>query len=301
MGLGKSCHNYPMSGAGSTRKIRFKVLFAWSAVVWTALVFPVTSAARAQAVGAPPKSAKVPALDVISVKPDPKEDARMGLTGDGLNARGASLHWLLTEAFQVNGDQLVGEPSWSTSSLWAINAKVVGEDVPLLAKLSMAQRLSMYQQILEDRFGLKYHHEQRNLPAYALVVAKGGPRLTASNAETVAQATKHPGSPGNLQMGRGTISGEGTPIHFLAIMLSRQVGRTIVDQTGLTGRYDFKLIWTPDDAAAQAPPSADSGAALPAGPSLFSAIPEQLGLKLESIKGPVDVIVIDHVEKPTAN
>jgi len=289
-----------MSGAGRSRKMRLKRFPAWPAVVWTALVIPVTSPARAQAVGAPAMAAKVPALDVISVRPDKNEDASMGLTGDGLTARGAALHWLLTEAFQINGDQLAGEPSWSTSALWAIDAKVVGEDVPLLAKLTLAQRLGMYQQILTDRFGLKYHHEQRDRPAYALVVAKGGPRLTASNAETVAQATEHPGRPGNLQMGRGAISGEGTTMHFLAIMLSRQLGRTVVDQTGLTGRYDFKLTWTPEDAAVPAPQPADSAADL-AGPSLFAAIPEQLGLKLESIKGPVDVLVIDHVEKPTAN
>jgi hypothetical protein len=177
-----------------------------------------------KAQGAPAMTPKVPALDVISVKPDPNEDARMGLTGDGLTARGASLHWLLTEAFQVNGDQLVGEPPWSTSALWAIDAKIVGEDVPLLTGLTMAQRLGMYQQILTDRFGLKYHHDQRERPGYALVLVKGGPKLAASNAETV----------------------------------SRQLGRTVVDQTGLTGRYDFNLTWTPQDAAVPAPPAADS-------------------------------------------
>ena len=281
--------------------MRWKRFVAGSAVVWTALVLPVTRPARAQAVGAAAMAAKVPVLDVISVRPDTDEDARMGLTGDGLNARGASLHWLLTEAFQINGDQLAGEPSWSASALWAIDAKVVGEDVPLLTQLTLAQRLGMYQQILTERFGLKYHHEQRERPAYALVVAKGGPRLTASDAETVAQATQHPGRPGNLQMGRGSISGEGTTMHFLAIMLSRQLGRTVVDQTGLTGRYDFKLAWTPEDDAVPAPQTADSSADLAGGPSLFAAISEQLGLKLESIKGPVDVLVIDHVEKPTAN
>jgi uncharacterized protein (TIGR03435 family) len=212
-----------------------------------------------EAQGAPATAGKVLALDVISVRPDANEDARMGLTGDGLTARGASLHWLLTEAFQVNGDQLAGEPSWSTSALWAIDAKVVGEDVPLLTGLTMAQRLGMYQQILADRFGLKYHHEQRERPTYALVVAKGGGTLTASNAEIVAQATKHPGRPGNLQMGPGAISGEGTTMHFLAIMLSRQLGRTVVDQTGLTGRYDFKLTWTPEDAAVPRAPTSLQG------------------------------------------
>jgi uncharacterized protein (TIGR03435 family) len=281
--------------------VRLKRFLTWPAVVLTALAIPVTSSGWAQAVAAPAMAAKVPVLDVISVKPGKNEDASMGLTGDGLTARGATLHWLLTEAFQVNGDQLAGEPSWSTSALWAIDAKVAGEDVPLLTKLTLAQRLGMYQQILTDRFGLKYHHEQRDRPMYALVVVKGGPRLTASNAEIVAQATKHPGRPGNLQMGRGTISGEGTTMYFLAIMLSRQLGRVVVDQTGLTGRYDFKLTWTPEDAAVSAPQPIDSGADVAAGPSLFTAIQEQLGLKLESTKGPVDVVVIDHVEKPTAN
>jgi len=162
-----------MGRAGRSGEMRLKRLFA-PVVLCTALLIPVTSPAPAQSVDAPAIAAKVPALDVISVKPDKDEDARMGLTGNGLTARGASLHWLLTEAFQLNGDQLTGEPSWSTSALWAIDAKVVAGDVPLLTKLTMAERLSMYQQILADRFGLKYHHEQRDRPEYALVVAKGG-------------------------------------------------------------------------------------------------------------------------------
>ena len=102
-------------------------------------------------------------------------------------------------------------------------------------------------------------------------------------------------------MGRAAISGEGTTMHFLAIILSRQLGRTVVDQTGLMGRYDFKLTWTPEDATVPGPQSEDSSDDLAAGPSLFAATPEQLGLKLESIMGPVDVLVIDHVERPTAN
>jgi uncharacterized protein (TIGR03435 family) len=297
----KACHNRTMTCARRGTEVRLKRLFTWPAVLLIALTIPATSPARAQAVAAPSPTPKAPQLDVISVKPDKNEDASMGLTGDGLTARGATLHWLLTEAFQVNADQLAGEPSWSTSDRWAIDAKVVREDVPLLTKLTMAQRLGMYQQVLTDRFQLKYHHEQRDRSTYAFVIAKGGPRLTASNAEIVAQATQHPGRPGNLQMGRGLVSGEGTTMHFLAIMLSRQLGRNVVDKTGLTGRYDFKLTWTPEDAAPPAPQSPEPGADLSVGLSLFAAVQDQLGLKLESIKGPVDIVVIDHVEKPTAN
>jgi uncharacterized protein (TIGR03435 family) len=109
----------------------------------------------------------------------------------------------------------------------------------------------------------------------------------------------------SMFMGRGHLESKGTSIPILAHLLSQQLGRTIVDKTGLTGNYDYALQWTPDDASPVVgpeggPPKNDSGTDS-AGPSLFTALQEQLGLKLESTKGPVDVIVIDHIDLPSAN
>jgi uncharacterized protein (TIGR03435 family) len=108
-----------------------------------------------------------------------------------------------------------------------------------------------------------------------------------------------PGNPGVLNTSLGRETGRGALIEFLAEDLSEDLGRKVVDKTGLRGRYDFTLTWTPDDSAAATAGSAASGAAQ--GPSLFTAVQEQLGLKLEPVKAPVDVVVIDHLEKPSAN
>jgi uncharacterized protein (TIGR03435 family) len=156
----------------------------------------------------------------------------------------------------------------------------------------------MFREILVERFGLKVHHETRTLPVYALVVAKGGPKMTASKPQPN-DPDGMPGNPGVLNTSLGRETGRGALIEFLAEDLSDALGRKVVDKTGLTGRYDFTLTWAPDDDAAAMGSSASSGA--PQGPSLFTAVQEQLGLKLEPVKAPVDVVVIDHLEKPSEN
>lgn len=259
----------------------------------------------------------VPTFDVISVKPDSTNGGMMRtmFTGDGLSMTNLPVHQLLAQAYQLNQDRIFGEPSWSTTDRFDVEAKVAGPDAAALKQLPVAQRRSMVQQILTDRFKLVAHHETRDLPVYTLVVAKSGAKFKDVSDAPPTAANPCPRMGPRMSMGPGKLMvNDGTMEMFLQI-LSQQLGRTIVDKTGLTGSYDFTLQWTPDNAAA-GPPSSAVGAPGPAAPggampsppppdasgaSLFTAIQEQLGLKLEPTKAPIDVLVIDHIEKPSEN
>jgi len=252
---------------------------------------------------------KVPQFDVISVKPDKGDfpGTRLMMKPDGFSATNVNLHMLLSEGYQLDPDQILGEPGWAKTAGFDIDAKVAGEDVAALKQITFDQRRQMFQEILADRFKLAVHHETKELPVYVLSPAKGGPKLTESKVDTSATGDTPKGGPGRFMVNRGNITGQRTSMTFLATVLSRQLGRTVVDKTGLTAGYDFTLTWAPDEGAAGAGPphdgasSATPDASAPSGPSIFTALQEQLGLKLESVKAPVDVIVIDHVEKPAEN
>lgn len=252
---------------------------------------------------------KVPEYAVATVKPAKSDDGRimMMFTPDGISVSGVPLQLLLREACGVGDDRILGAPGWVKTDRFDIQAKVDGADVPKLSKLPMEQRRLMLVPLLAERFGLKFHHETRELPVYALVIAKGGSRLKESKTP---DTTASEGPPRRMTMihGRGSIEGQGSSIENLAHVLSEQLGRTIIDKTGLAGTYDYTLNWTPDDAPpmgggpAGGPPGGDNAPPPDAGgPSVFAAIQEQLGLKLESQKGPVDVVVIDHIEAPSGN
>jgi uncharacterized protein (TIGR03435 family) len=256
----------------------------------------------------------VPAWDVSTIKPG-SPDARgsiFNVTPDGIKITNVPLVALVREAFGLEPDRVIVGPGVAKmSSNFDIEAKVAPEDAPKLKALTMEQRRKMMVALLEERCGLKYHHETRDLPYYELVVAKGGVKMQASKPDPQGPDL----GPGSVPIperhmlmmrGRGHIESVGTGMSGLVRNLSGQLGRTVVDKTGLTGDFDFKLDWTPDDTASAIPKSdntasdnASSQAA--AGPSLFTALEEQLGLKLDSTKGPSDVIVIDELDQPTAN
>jgi len=230
---------------------------------------------------------------------------------------------LLREAFGVEDDRIIGAPGWVKTNRYDMQAKVSPDDAPKLDKLKPEERRSMLVPLLMERFNLKYHHETRELPTYSLVVAKGGPKLKPSAVPDLppnpkpadAGAPPRPGeTPGNnpprrmlRYMGRGHLESEGTNTEMLARVLSQQVGRTVVDKTGLKGSFDYTLQWTPDDAPPPMPGGGEGGpqhsenGTDAAGPSLFTAVQEQLGLKLQAEKGPADVIVIDHIDLPSEN
>jgi len=250
--------------------------------------------------------ADIPKYDVATVKPSKSVDRVMLMfKPDGVSMTGVPVQMMLRAALGIEDDRILGAPGWVKSDHFDIEAKVAPEDAPKLDKLKRDQRMSMLIPFLADRFGLKFHHETRQLPVYELVVAKGGPKMKESKPDDPsggAQA-RHM----TMMNGRGNIESQGSTMDSFAHVLSTQVGRTVLDKTGLTGMYDYSLNWTPDDAPppmaggpAGGPPSSapppDAG-----GPTLFTALQEQLGLKLESEKGPVDDIVIDHIDKPTEN
>jgi len=249
----------------------------------------------------PDPTIKIPRFEIISVKPSKDNLTRVQFTPDGMRGTSVTVRFLLFEGFGgINQNQVSGEPSWSSSEGFDIEAKVDEADVPTLAKMSFEQRRTMFQQILTDRFKLATHHETRELPVYQLVIGKNGSRLKESAPGDPASGT--PQRRG-MMFSRGKVTATGASVSMLIAPLSRQLGRTIVDKTGLTGSYDFTLEWTPDNAAPPPAGGSPPEAAAPdqSAPDIFTAIQEQLGLKLESTKGPVDVIVIDHIEKPSAN
>jgi len=268
--------------------------------------------------GSSGSAADVPKFDVVSVKPAGPSDgrSRLMLTPDGTSMQGTPVQMLLHLAFGVEDDRIIGAPSWTRSNRYDIEAKVSPEDAPRLDKLKQEDRRAMLLPLLAERFSLKYHHETRELPMYALVIAKGGPKLTASTAEPPPDPN-FPARPegqrkggidtrGRMMMEPDRIESQDTSIDMLVHALAPRLGRSVVDKTGLTGRYDYTLRWTPDDAPPPMP-GGDAGLAHrdagndAAGVSLITAIQEQLGLKLESQKGMVDVIVIDHLDLPSAN
>jgi uncharacterized protein (TIGR03435 family) len=258
----------------------------------------------------------LPAWEVSTVKPA-SPDARgsmFNITPDGIKITNVPLIEMVRDAFGLEPDRVIVGPGVAKlNSNFDFEAKVAPEDAPKLKELRFEQRRQMLVALLEERCGLKYHHETRDLPGYELVVAKGGAKMQASKPE--ADPGDAPATPGqtprrgnhSMMMGRGHIEATGSGMSGLVRMLSQQLRRTVVDKTGLTGDYDFKLDWSPDDATPLMPKSSnaapgdgpspqDTG-----GPSLFTALEEQLGLKLESTKGPTDVVVVDQLEQPTAN
>ena len=269
----------------------------------------------------PAATANVPKYDVASIKPYKADDGRVRimLTPDGVSLQGVPMRLLLPQAFGVEEDRILGEPAWVRSNRYNIEAKVEPDNAPRLKDLKVEQRNAMMLQLLVDRFNLKYHYEKRELPMYALVVAKDGLKMkqTKPDQDDPGANTPRPGDapgPGDgrppqgrrmMTMNPGHLESTGTSIDMLTHVLSRQLGRTVVDKTGLTGEYDFTLDYTPDNMP-MPPHGAPEGGPKPeqpdqGGPSIFTAVEEQLGLKLEATKGMVDVIVIDHIDLPTEN
>jgi uncharacterized protein (TIGR03435 family) len=167
---------------------------------------------------------------------------------------------------------------------------VTDPDMKQLRSVSREQQQSMLAAILNERFHLQAHTEMKTLPAYDLVIAKDGPKLKAS--AVMPGDAENPNHPGNMDVHNTEMTARGVLLSDLAGNLSYPLDMTVIDKTGLTGRYDFQLLWTADNA--------DTGVA-DAPPNIFTAIQEQLGLKLQPAKAPVKTLVIDHVEQPTEN
>lgn len=286
------------------------------------IVLGQSDASASPAPATPDKAPDLPKFDVATIKPAAGSDGRVAFmfVPGGIRLDGVPAQMLLRQAFNVEDDHIIGAPAWVKTKRYDLQAKVSPEDAPRLDKLKINERQAMLLPLLVERFNLKYHHETRELPGYELVVAKSGPKMKVSDIQPPPPRAPDPTSnpkpdgPGGdmprgprLMMRPGHLDSQGTNMEMLSRVLSQQLSRTVTDKTGLKGNYDFTLQWTPDDAPPPVPGGADGGpphndnASDTTGPSLFTAVQEQLGLKLESTKGMADVIVIDHIDAPSEN
>lgn len=259
--------------------------------------FPTGSDAKAQPSD---PAVKVPDFDVVSIKESHAADGRMewGDTEDGFSTSNVVLKTIIAGAYGIKTDLISGGPSWINDTGFDITAKVTGEDVAALKKLTGRQRQAMLQPFLADRFHLKVHTATRTLPIYTLEVAKGGLKLKEVPAVKFDKADpKNTGS--SMSFGPGFFNGERIGMPSLAENLSYIVHRTVLNKTALSGVYNVSLKYTPEDRVSES--KADNGNGTDAAPSIFTAIEEQLGLRLVPTKGPVETLVIDQVEKPSAN
>jgi uncharacterized protein (TIGR03435 family) len=281
-------------------------------IVATAILLAITAFA---VFGQP---AARPTFEAASIKPSSTPNFRMVRPLPGRLSADAPVRLLIQSAYSVEPFQIVGGPDWIDSVQYQIEAKAEGN-------ANRAQVFLMLQSLLEDRFQLRTHREMRELPVYSLVVAKSGLKLPSpkeGGCETVGpdappewsgagrMRPPDPGQPvlarcdsvsialvaSGARMQSGKVSMEGL-IRTLSLVLRR----TVIDKTEFTGLFDLKLDFLPDETT-PALPAPPPGAPLDSSsPSILTAIQEQLGLRLESSKGPVEVIVVDHVERPSAN
>lgn len=282
-------------------------------VTGAAILLAITAFAVFGQPGARPK------FEVASIKPSAEQRFITVLPLPGRLTATAPLRVLMQNAYTVQPFQIVGGPDWIGSDRYEIDAKADGS-------ANRAQMFVMLQSLLEDRFQLKIHHETRELPVYTLVAARGGLKLpTPKDGGCVAPVSNGvpevppagsrmtPPGPGKLpptQCGGVRVMLERTgarmeggkvPMAEFVRMLSTVLDRPVIDKTGFNGLFDLKLEFLPDEISTALPPPPPGTQGPDSSPSILIALQEQLGLRLESAKGPVDVIVIDQVEKPSAN
>lgn len=237
----------------------------------------------------------IPKFDVVTVKPsDPNRPGKLfTIRGRHVMTINTTLNDIITFAYGLHAKQIVGAPAWFATDKFDIDGVPDVEGQPSSKQFKM-----LFQSVLTDRFKLTFHHEQKELSVYALMVGKSGPKMT----ETIHKPTDpvnflFRGRPGALVVTNATMK------DFCDGMQSAVMDKPVVDHTGLTARYDFNLNWTPDESQFESmggfkPPTTEDPNAPPA---LSTAMQEQLGLKFDATKAPADVFVIDHVEKPSAN
>jgi uncharacterized protein (TIGR03435 family) len=246
-----------------------------------------------QPVSAPPQ--KLISFDVASVRLQAGDGGGpIHFTANGFVADPGTLEYLIRNAYGITRDNSVrGLPAWGVSDRYVVSAKVADSDLVEWKTYNITQRRLVLQKFLAERFRLTLHPETIEVPIYSLIVAKGGPKLQ--------QVTPQENDPHGFMepKGPGIEVGHHVTIAYLAGELSRSnfgLDRQVYDHTGLAGNYDFTLTFEPLRSADTGAESGPSGR-----PSIFTALQEQLGLKLEPIKGPVDTVVVDHAERPSEN
>jgi uncharacterized protein (TIGR03435 family) len=254
----------------------------------------IPPSAHSQAVPAMPAGAANQPIvyDVMSIRQNKSASGSSDSDTDNgrFSAKNVSLKQLLQHAYDIKEEFISGIPGPIDSARFDIEAKVVDPDVEALKKMNRKERREMLLPLLVDRFQLKTHIEVKTLPVYELVIDKGGPKFKLS----ADQNTKDGDMSSNGSRTLVSINARKASMESLATALSGRVDRTVIDKTGLTGNFDLDLQFSRDT------PDPDAGAA-DAPPTIFTAIEEQLGLKLQPGKGPVNTLVVDHAEMPSEN
>lgn len=277
-------------------------------VVCAFALWMVTSGLPAQNAGSPPQTAQPvpdgpapwsspdggdPAFEVATIKPSDPDACcarTFGRNGRRFQTTNTNLKYLIQWAWNLQAKQVSGGPPWMDETRYDLVGEMDGTGTPNDHQWKIA-----VQNLLIDRFQIKLHHEAREMPAFVLTVAKGGPKLTPGDGDTKAHLNMgFSGGVGETMRGRGVNASIGD---FVGELQRIVMDRPIVDRTGLTGVYNIQFAFTRED------PNSLGMTQLPdnAAPSLITALDEQLGLKLEGVKAPVDVLAIDHVEPPSAN
>ena len=289
---------------------------AAAALVMGAIATALTASATQSGQGALPTSSTA-TFEVASVKPNKSGDQRvmMSMPPTGrVTATNIPVRLLIQQAYDVQPFQIVGGPGWIASDRFDVTAKGPEGATP-------EQIRPMMRALLADRFKLITHTETREMPIYHLALARAdgklGPNLKPGTIDCAAMRGRRGGPPPappqpgqamecGFMVGPGNMNAGGMPMLELARALSGFVGRMVIDKTGLKGEYDFQLTYAPEGRGGlpglppgPGPSGLDAPAADPNRPSLFTALQEQLGLKLDSQKGPVDVLVIDRLEQPS--
>lgn len=297
------------------------VLLTVAVVVFVPTSFSQTSTTPAGS--EPPTRKIVPspmlAFSVVSIRENKDQSSPRQLAfpanGSGLQIQNIPIAWIIQYAYSIqNSNLLSGAPDWARSDGYDILAKVDDSDLVAYHKLSDTQRKLMLQAVLKDRFKLTVQGGHKEVPTFALVVGKNGPKMKEVKPEDA-----HPDGPkksdGTSFTGsacpyssdhQNQLNCQATTMSTLAQMLSSvgKTGRQVMDKTGLTGTYDFTLNWTPEENDSSIPGTASPVGEYQresAGTSIFSSVQDQLGLKLNSSKDSFEMLVIDHIERPTDN
>jgi uncharacterized protein (TIGR03435 family) len=235
-----------------------------------------------------------PSFEVATIKPTGEDlvGAAYGMEGRVFSTRNTSFTYLLAYASDMQQNQIIGAPAWADTDKFDIKAE---PDTP--GRPNHQQLNSMVQKLLADRFKLTFHREKRNLSAYVLALDGPIPKIAKSDGDPANTPSFSFRGFGKMVVINSTMTDF---VHILQVLV---LDRPVVDQTGLIGKYNFTLTWTPDDSqyfrTGMKPVQPSATADTP--PDLFTAISQQMGMKLHAAKVPVDVLVIDHVEKPSAN
>jgi uncharacterized protein (TIGR03435 family) len=270
--------------------MQVRIWFAAAALIASIAVFAQSTASR-------PSFTE---FEVATIKPTAPDTAGRWIRMQSqhqFTARNHALRTLLAAAYNVSPKAISGGPPWVDSDRFDISARTPHEVRPTLD-----EQMAMLRKLLTDRFGLRFHREPRELAVYAITVARNGPKLKDSTVLPDASPEGPPPlifvvAPQRIRLpARYATMGE-----LASVMQRAALSRPVIDKTGLPGRYDFDLEWTPDETQFEGAFAKAADGDSTNAPGLIAAMQEQLGLKLEATKGVVDVLMIDHVEHPSEN